>query len=156
MTLCTLYLLTACASTEYSKEESVFVVFKTDTFKYADLGFIYDNDKEMKVEMYSNGQAVMALEVSQSSVCMSLFECMSRQTFNTQVLSSAYPEDILDNIFRGKELFDGLNVKKIRNGFTQNIRKTGKYDIKYSVLNKQIVFRDRMNNIMIKIKRLGT
>ena len=147
-------LLNACATKEYTTQESVFIVFKTPAFKHADLGFIYQNENELKVEIYGSGQAIMSLEISESLVCMGALKCMGKSGFNETVLSANYPETILDNIFKGKEIFGSKNVTKTRNGFTQNIIKTNKYNIKYSVLNKQIVFRDTINNILIKVKRL--
>ena len=147
-------LLNACATKAYQKQESVFIVFKTPTFKHADLGFIYENEEELKVEIYSSGQAALSLEVSQSLVCMSALECMGKTSFNQSVLSAYYSETILDNIFKGKKIFEGSNLVKTRNGFTQNISKHNKYNIKYSVLNKQTVFRDTINDILIKVKRL--
>jgi len=147
-------MLSACATKEYTKQESVFIVFKTPTFKHADLGFIYENEEEMKVEIYSSGQAIMSLEISEDSVCMSLFECMGKKSFNKNLLSDSYPESILDNIFKGKKIFNGINLMKTRNGFTQKLVKPDKYDINYSVLNKQILFHDTINNILIKVKRL--
>jgi len=149
-----LALMTGCTMKEYTKQESVFIVFKTPAFKHADLGFIYENEQNLKIEIYGNGQAVMVLEISQSSVCLSLFECMNKKSFNRQVLSRYYPEQILDNIFRGKVIFLGQNVVKTRNGFTQKLMKVGEYNINYSVLNKQILFRDTINDIFIKVKRL--
>ena len=151
-----LVIFNACGNKEYTKQESVFIVFKTPAFKHADLGFIYENKEALKVEIYGSGQAVMALELTQSSICMSLFECMNKHTFNETVLSKYYPEDVLDNIFRGEAIFDGLNRLKKRNGFTQNIVKMGKYNINYSVLNKQIIFHDTINDILIKVKRLDS
>jgi len=147
-------LLNACASKEYTKQGSVFIVFKTPTFRYADLGFMYENDEEIKVEIYSSGQAIMSLKISHDAVCLSLLECMSKKSFNEKVLSKTYPDTVLDNIFKGQKIFNGENVVKTSNGFTQRLMKTNKYNINYSVLNKQILFRDRMNDIIIKIKRL--
>lgn len=147
-------LLSGCATTEYTKQESIFMVFKTPTFKHADLGFMYENTEDMKVEIYSNGQAVMALEIGKENICMSLLECMKKKSFNKEVLSAYYPIDILSHIFRGQKIFSGKNLIKTRNGFTQILTKTGEYNINYSVLNKQIIFRDKMNNIFIKVKRL--
>ena len=149
-------LLSACTTKEYAKQDSVFIVFKTPTFKHADLGFIYQNSDEIKIEIYGSGQALMSLNISNENICMSLFECMSPKSFNKTILTSLYPDEILDHIFRGKEIFMGENVTKMRNGFTQTIVKQGKYSIDYSVLNKQILFRDTINNILIKVKRIDT
>jgi hypothetical protein len=149
----TLLLLQACGTTPYLKENSALIVFKTPTFRYADMGFIYENRNEVKAEIYGSGQALMTLKITESSVCMSLLECMSKESFNRNVLSSMYPNEILDNIFRGKPIFKDKNLQKSRNGFTQRLVNQNKYDIHYSVLNNEIVFRDTINTILIKIKK---
>jgi len=148
-----LFFLGACAQKQYSKQNSALIVFKTPTFKYADMGFVYENSDEVKVEIYGSGQALMNLVISEEKVCMSLLACMSKEKFNQKVLNTSYPEDILEEIFRGKPIFDGKRLEKNRNGFTQKIVNSNKYNIDYSVLNKQIIFRDTMNAILIKIKK---
>jgi len=150
------FLFTACGMKEYAKQASAFIVFKTPTFKHADLGFIYENSDEVKVEIYGSGQVLVSLEIGEENVCMSLLQCMSKKSFNRNVLSASYPDDLLEHIFRGQELFGGEGLTKTRNGFTQQIVKKGKYNIQYSVLNKQILFRDTMNDILIKVKRIDT
>ena len=141
----------SCASEPYLKENSAFIVFKTATHNYADMGFVYLNNSEVKLEFYSSGQALISLRVTNDSVCMSTLACVSKDNFNKDVLVKAYPKDILDNIFRGKPIFNSENIKKVSNGFTQNI-KSSSYSIEYSVLNTQIVFIDKTNGIVIKIK----
>ena len=145
--------LTSCAQKQYTKQNAAFIVFKTPAFKYADLGFIYENDDEIKVEIYSSGQALISLEISEESVCMSLLACMSKNEFNQEVLSGSYPGQLLTHVFQGRPIFNALGLKKRRNGFTQKIINMGKYDIEYSVLNKQIIFRDTINKILIKVKK---
>ncbi|HSR73594.1 MAG TPA: hypothetical protein VLL31_02010 [Sulfurovum sp.] len=147
------FLFSACAPKEYVTQNAAFIMFKTPTFKYADMGFVYENENEVKAEIYSSGQPVMSLTVSDSSVCMSLLECMSKSAFNKEVLSSMYPDDILENIFRGKPVMNGIGLKKKGDGFTQKIIKKDKYSIEYTVLNKQIVFHDTINSILIKVKK---
>jgi len=147
------FLLSACTPKEYVTQNSAFIMFKTPTFKYADMGFIYENEEEIKVEIYGSGQALTSLDISETSVCMSLLECMGKSAFNREVLSGMYPEDILENIFRGKPLFNGLGLEKKGTGFTQKIAKKDKYNIDYSVLNNEIIFRDTINTIDIKIKK---
>ena len=147
-------LFTACSTKEYVKQSSVFIVFKTPSFKHADLGFVYENSDEVKVEIYGSGQALVSLKIRQETICMSLLQCMPKQSFNRDVLSASYPANILEHIFRGQEVLEGEGLTKTRNGFTQKIVKKGKYNIEYSVLNNQILFRDTMNDILIKVKRL--
>ena len=147
------FLFSACVPKEYVKQNAAFIMFKTPTFKYADMGFIYENEEEMKVEIYGSGQALMSLEISEASVCMSSLECMSKSAFNKEVLYSMYPKDILENIFRGKALFNGIGLETKGNGFTQKIVKKDKYNIDYSVLNNQVIFHDTINTILIKVKK---
>ncbi|PHS32570.1 MAG: hypothetical protein COA92_06275 [Sulfurovum sp.] len=148
--------LVSCTNKEYEKQESVFIVFKTPTLKYADLGFIYQNNDEMKIEIYGSGQALMTLEISKKNVCMSFLECMHNDDFNTQVLSSWYPDELLGNIFRGQPIFQGKGLSKNSHGFTQKIDDKHKYNIRYNIFNKEVVFRDTINDIVIKIKRVGS
>ena len=154
LTLVIAAFLSACSTKQYMKQESAMIVLKTPTLKYADLGFIYKNNDETKVEIYGSGQVLMKFTISDTSICMSLFECMDKKSFNKHILSAYYPQDILNHIFRGEQIFDGAKSIKTRNGFTQHLVKDGDYHIKYSVLNNQILFHDTINNILIKIKRL--
>ena len=147
------FFLTACGTQPYKKENAAFIVFKTPTFKYADMGFVYEKRNEVKAEIYGSGQALMSWTIKQDTVCMSLLACMSKKDFNAQVLHVAYPQNILDNILRGKAIYGGQNIKKNSNGFTQKIISHNKYNIEYSVLNNDIVFRDTINGILIKIKK---
>ena len=147
-------LLNSCGTKEYNKVDSLYITFKTPTFKYADLGFRYINNDNMKIEIYSSGSAIMNLNIKKEQICTSTFKCLDKNSFNKRVLSSYYPKDILNHIFRGEVIFGGKNVIKRGNGFTQKIDKEDKYSIRYSVLNNQIIFDDKINNILIKIKRL--
>ena len=147
------FLFSACAPKEYVEQNAAFIMFKTPTFKYADMGFIYANLDEVKVEIYGSGQALMSLEIIKGSVCMSQLQCMGKSTFNQEVLSSLYPEDIMENIFRGKPIFNKEGFKAKGNGFTQKIVKKDKYNIDYCVLNNQVIFHDTINTILIKVKK---
>jgi len=148
------FFLNACAEKQYIEQNSALIVFKTPTFKYADMGFVYENSDEVKVEIYGSGQALMTLMISEDKICMSLLECMGKEAFNASVLSMNYPKDILEEIFRAKPIFGGKKLEKNRNGFTQKIVNSNKYSIEYSVLNNQTLFRDTINHILIKIKRM--
>ncbi|MDQ1326502.1 MAG: hypothetical protein QG564_1627 [Campylobacterota bacterium] len=147
------FFLSACAPKQYIKQNAALIVFRTPSFQYADLGFIYENKEETKVEIYSNAQPLMTLEISKKTICMSLLECMSKETFNQKVLSAYYPQDTLEHIFQGKSIFGQTGLKKKSNGFTQKIVSGAKYDIFYSVLNNEIIFRDTINQILIKVKK---
>lgn len=140
-----------CAEPKYDRENSAYIVLKTPALKYADMGFVYENGSSVKVEIYGSGQVLMRLRISKDSVCMSQLQCLSKNAFNAQVLNSNYPPDTIENIFRGKTVLNGSGINTKSNGFTQKIKKPGKYNIQYSVLNNEIVFRDTINKILIKV-----
>jgi len=134
-------------------QESAFIVLKTPNMRYADMGFIYKSSSLVKVEIYSMGQPIMSLDINGMNVCMSTFKCMEKKDFNAKMLSANYPDTLLENIFRGKPIFDGKNLDKNSDGFIQQLTEDGKYSIVYSVKDKQTKFKDKENNILIKINR---
>jgi len=151
-----LLILNGCTGKNLVKEEnqeSAFIVLKTATIKYAGMGFIYKSDSFVKVEIYSMGQPIMSLDINGMNVCMSTFKCMEKKDFNAKMLSSNYPDTLLENIFRGNPIFDGENLEKNSTGFIQQILKDDEYDINYSVNSKKSRFYDKKNKILIKIKR---
>jgi len=143
-----------CQETIYTKQQSAFIVLKTPTFRYADMGFISEGKNGIKVEIYQSGSVVMRMKLSPNTVCFSTLECLSRASFNERVLSALYPESLLEDIFRQKAIFNGQNRQKIRNGFTQQLVKKGLYHIEYRVFNHEASFRDTINHIVIKVKRM--
>ena len=151
----TLFLLSGCTGKELISEEnqeSAFIVIKTPTMKYADLGFIYKKQDLVKVEIYSMGQALLTLDINGMNICMSTFECMSKEDFNAKMLHASYPPTLLENIFKGEAIFDQEGLEKREDGFSQKVVKKGEYDISYSVTATQRKFRDKRNKILIKVK----
>ena len=149
-----LLILDGCSSKNLinkKNQESAFIVLKTPTMRYADMGFIYKSDSFVKVEIYSMGQPVVNLDINGMNVCMSTFKCMEKKDFNAKMLSSTYPDTLLENIFQSKPIFDGENLEKDSKGFNQNIVKKGQYDINYSVQGNKTKFKDRKNRIIIGI-----
>jgi hypothetical protein len=135
-------------------QEGVFVVWKTPGMKYADQGFLYHEGRKQRLEIYASGQAVMQLTVSPTQVCSGAL-CMNKKQFNLRFLSPHYPETLLEHLLEGEPIFGGEGMVKKDNGFTQRIKKAGAYDIEYSVLNGSVVFRDTINDILIKIQKKG-
>ena len=154
LALLLLGLLTACVGIKPKKEESAFIVLKTPKIKYADMGFVTASPSDVKVEIYGAGQPLMNLEIGGLNICMSKFECMDKMTFNEKILNGAYDKNLLENIFRGEPIFKGKNIEKNRDGsFSQKLTKEGVYDISYIVNQKERVFRDKLNKILIKVRK---
>ena len=147
-----LFTFFACTGVQPEKQESAFIVMKTSTFKYADMGFISNSPSKIKVEIYGAGQPLMNLEINAMNVCMSTFQCMEKKEFNEKVLHASYPETVLENIFRAKPIFNKKNVVETKDGFSQKLTKEKEYDISYSVKGNQRIFRDTLNKILIKVR----
>ena len=148
-------LISSCTGKQLVKEknqESAFIVIKTDKMRYADMGFIYKSDSFVKVEIYGMGQPLLSLDINSANVCMSTFECMSKKDFNEKMLSTNYPDTVLENIFRGEAIFDKEGLDKTSTGFIQKLKKDNKYDITYSVISGKRIFHDKINKIKLEVR----
>ncbi len=148
------FMLHGCLQTTPSLQESAKIIWKSPSLRYADMGFISDNGKKLKIEIYGIGTPLMSLDINSEQVCMSQFECISPQQFNKQELSQYYPDTLLENIFRAKPIYNSENLVKNSNGFTQNIKKANQYAIEYEVSSKHTIFRDKINKILIKVIKI--
>jgi len=149
-----LFVLTSCSHKSVQNQQSVLMTMKTQSIKFADMGFLYLGANQVKLEVYSNGQALLNLEIHDENICLSLLECMDKKEFNQKVLSSFYPNTLLENVLKAKPVFKGENLQKMTEGFEQKLFESGKYDISYSVLRDKRVFRDKINKILIKVKEV--
>ena len=155
-TLMAILLLGGCAGKELIPEknqESAFIIIKTPTMRYADMGFLYKKTDLVKVEIYSMGQPLLTLDINGMNVCMSTFKCMSKEDFNKKMLHDSYPPTLLEHIFKAQPIFEKEGYEKISNGFTQKIKKEGAYDITYSVTSDKRTFRDKINKIKIEVSK---
>ncbi|CAA6811167.1 MAG: Unknown protein [uncultured Sulfurovum sp.] len=146
------FALTACTGKDAKKQESAFIVMKTEKIKFADMGFIYNSPSLLKVEVYAAGQPLVDLQIHDENICLSLLKCMDKKDFNKDVLVAEYPVTLLENIFRAKPIFSEKNLEKVEGGFQQKISKEGVYDISYSVVSGNRVFRDTISKILIKVR----
>lgn len=107
---------------------------------------------KLEVDMYSAGQPLVSIEVNALNVCMSTFKCMEKKKFNKKILSSSYPETLLENVFKAQPIFNKEGYEQTDEGFTQKLKKENGYDITYSVVRGNRTFRDTINNILIKVR----
>lgn len=149
--LLALLLFTACSQKEYSHTQSKIIIIKTPKLKYSDLGYIKNSDDAVSLELFVAGKMVQNIEIDYF-VCVHE-GCMSKSSFNEEYLNANYPDTLLQNIILGKPIYSAKNLKKTRDGFEQYIR-DDEVNIKYSVTQKEIHFKDRKNSILFKIKEL--
>jgi hypothetical protein len=151
LSLFIVFMFAACAPV-YTKHEASVITFKTSEISFADAGFIHDNGEDVKVIILVVGQAVFTLEVGRK-VCLD-GKCFSKKKFVKEKLSPFYGEDILQNIFLGKPIFNSEALVKVDDGFKQKLFKESAYDISYSVIGDKIRFKDKIRKILIKTKKI--
>lgn len=129
--------------------KSIFVVIKTPKLKYADSGFLKRYGDTLKLELFNAGSLVLEISIK-DDICINKI-CYKKDQFNAQMLGFSYPDEMLEDILLKKPMYKKL--KNHQKNFTQNISQNGA-DILYKVTDKTTIFRDKTNNIFIKIKDL--
>jgi len=142
-------LFSACSIKNYEQTQSKIIIIKTPKLKFADLGYLRNTDNAIELELFVAGKSIEKFTVNHL-VCVNV-GCMSKSGFNEEYLNAAYPDDLLQNILLGREIYAGEGSLKTEDGFVQQI-KTKSVDIKYVVKSKTIFFKDRKNRIIFKIK----
>ena len=136
----------ACSIKNYERTQTKIIIIKSPKIKFADIGYVRNSDKAVELELFFAGQAIEKISVNHL-VCTDE-GCMSKRGFNEDYLNAAYPEEIMQNILLGAEIYDGENRVKTEDGFEQKIENKN-VNIIYKVNSKQIYFKDRkkFNNI---------
>jgi len=142
-------LFSACSVKNYETTQTKIIIIKSPKIKFADIGYIRNTQKSIELELFIAGNPVEKIAINHL-ICVSE-GCMTKTRFNTDYLHHSYPDDILQNILLGKEIYDGKSKIKIDNGFEQKIQSKD-VDIKYRVDSKGIFFKDKKNKIIFKIK----
>ncbi len=142
---------TACSIKNYEQTSSKIIIIKSPKIKFADLGYIRNTDKALELELFLAGRAIKKIQINHL-VCVDE-GCMSKGSFNDEYLNSSYPDDLLQNILLGLEIYDGKNRVKTDDGFEQRIISKD-VEITYSVTSSIIAFKDKKNSIIIKIKNI--
>ena len=142
-------LLSACSVKNYEHTQTKILILKSPKIKFADVAYLKNSAKHIELELFIAGQAVKKIEINHL-ICIDE-GCMSKRGFNEEYLSKQYPDDILQNILLGRAIFDAKNRVQTQDGFEQHIKNIH-VDIIYRVSLHVIYFKDRENNILIKIK----
>ncbi len=136
----------------YEHTQSKIIIIKSPQLKFADLGYIRNTNDSIELELFVAGKSIKKIAINYL-VCIDE-GCMSRSNFNAEYLSSAYPDELLQNILLGRAIYDGVGKLKVDDGFGQKI-KTNDVDIKYRVNSHEIFFKDKKNRIIFKIKDIN-
>lgn len=142
-------LFSGCSIHNYEHTQSKLIVIKSPKLRFADIGYLRNSGKSIELELFIAGQAIEKITVNHL-ICTSE-GCMSKSGFNAEYLSSAYPADMMQNLLLGKAIYDGKNLVKTVEGFEQNIT-TQDVQITYKVSTHAVIFKDKKNNILFKLK----
>lgn len=140
-----------CAVKEFKTTEPKLITLKTKQLRFNDVGFIRTEDDAVQAELFSAGQAVERFEINRL-VCVT-GGCMTKHAFNAEYLSAGYPDELLQNVLLGQPVFGGAGMHSRDRGFEQHLESPD-LDIFYSVGPDGIYFKDRLNDILIKIRDL--
>ncbi|MEA2111807.1 MAG: hypothetical protein U9P71_07145 [Campylobacterota bacterium] len=146
-----LLLFSGCSVKEYAPATSVLVTFKSDAFRFSDMGYIRKSSRGVEVELFSAGNLVQNFQL-EDDVCTKK-GCLNYDAFNQEYLHSNYPNEVLKNIFRGEPIFNKKGLQKTDDGFKQSI-KAKTYNVIYKISNNSIYFKDKINGILIKIREV--
>lgn len=144
-----LLLCGGCSVKEYTASTPKLVTLKTAQLRFSDMGYLRQNGDALQLELFSAAQAVERFEIDRL-VCVSK-GCMSKGAFNAEYLHASYPETLLQNVLLGRPIFDGKGFQKTASGFEQHIEGDF-YTIVYRVDTDTIIFKDRKNMILIRLK----
>ena len=140
---------------EQKKSTSYKVTMKTKKFAFSDTGFLVKYENSMHLNVLAMGKSVLDLKIQkdEDDICVGSL-CNTKHGFNQSYLVGSYPDDFIENILQKKPIFNGRGLTKTSKGFVQKII-CDRYGIKYQVTNKSVYFKDKKNNILIKLKEIN-
>ncbi|MDX1808504.1 MAG: hypothetical protein R3331_03080 [Sulfurospirillaceae bacterium] len=127
------------------------IVVKTQNIGIADAGFLKKSSRYKNLQIFSAGSLVLNLKLS-NKACLN-GRCTTREDFNTKLFGYPYYKNIMDDILNKNQIYNGKNIKYIKDGFEQRI-KSKNYDILYKIEDGNIYFKDRQNKVLIKLERI--
>lgn len=144
-----LFVLSGCGIKNYDTTQTKIIIIKSPKIKFADIGYIRNTNKAIELELFIAGNPVEIITIN-TLICVNA-GCMSKSGFNGDYLHKSYPQELLQNILLGSEIYNAKNKIQTHDGFEQKIQ-TEDVDINYRVDSKTIFFKDKKNNIIFKIK----
>ncbi len=139
----------ACSIKNYEHTQTKIITIKSPKMKFSDVGYLRNSDKSIELELFMAGKSIEKIAINHL-ICISS-GCMSKSGFNKDYLNEAYPDDTLQNILLSHAIYDGANLSKTADGFTQKIQDED-VDISYRVEPDGVFFKDRKNGIIFNVK----
>ncbi|MDR2636099.1 MAG: hypothetical protein LBC08_04645 [Campylobacteraceae bacterium] len=145
----------ACSVKEQNIETSqpVKLIIKSPSIKLSGIGFYKRGGKYANLQIFSAGVAVLDYK-SAGTICIN-DKCMTRGIFNENLFLQSHYSELVDDILAQQPIYKSQNLTKTDDGFSQNIAKSGAFDISYEVNGSSAEFSDSYNNIFIQVTKLG-
>lgn len=144
-----LAVFSGCSVAPQIKETKI-VTLKTPKLKFNDIGYVTKTSDSVSIDLYIAGKALKSISIDRM-VCISGEGCISKDSFNNDYLYDNYPSDLLKNVLLAKPIYNAKGLQKSAGEFSQTI-KNAEVDIRYIVNQHATYFKDRKNNILIKLK----
>ena len=145
-------IFSGCSLKNYNHTSTKLLTLKTQKLKFSDIAYLRHSEDAIELDLFVAGKMVSRFHINHL-ICVENEGCLRKASFNEEYLTRYYPDDILQNILLGREIYQGKNKQKFDDGFVQLIN-TQDVAIKYKVTPKSIYFKDKKNHILIKIKDL--
>ena len=146
-----LLLLSGCGARPFVHNDAATIILKTPKIRFADAGYVRSNEEKVALELFTAGHPVGKFEI-ENMVCVEGEGCMRKSSFNEEYLNRHYPDTLMENVLRGRPIYEGQNLLQKPYGFEQHIMDEH-VDIKYRVTERETYFKDRSNRVLIKIKK---
>ena len=147
------FMLCACATKpSFSHSKSVFVSLITDQIKLSEAGFLYQDNDNLRLEVYKLAQPLFVLELKGTRLCLNK-GCLKEEEFNKRFFKNAHYKGFLRQILTKKALYDGLNLIQTSCGFEQNITNKA-YELSYEICEDKIFFEDKKARMKFSLREI--
>lgn len=144
-----IFFMGGCSVKQYSISTPKVITIKSPKLKFSDTGYIRYEGDAVEVELFTAGVAVEKISID-DKVCVSA-GCMSEEAFVKEYLYEAYPRDTMRRVLQGEPIFGGLGKDETCGGTVYQFIRNDDMDIMYRRKGNEILFKDRLNSLMIKI-----
>ena len=138
-----------CSAKHYSISIPKMITIKSPKLKFSDTGYIRYEGDAVEVELFTAGVAVEKISID-NKVCVSA-GCMSEEAFVKEYLYDGYPKDTMRRILQGEPIFNGEGKDETCGGTLYQYIRNDDMDIMYRRKGNEILFKDRLNGLMVKI-----
>jgi len=151
--LLALFLFSGCAfKQEITSSQAYLVTIKNPDMALSDMGFLNRGKNYTNVQIFAAGNALFNLEITENAICLN-GKCFDKVSFNQQFFHQDHYASFMEEMINHQPLYDGKNLHKTATGFEQEFDLPQSHII-YKVDGETLLFKDRKNHILIRLKPL--